>query len=123
MTPDPRPASSRLVPARATPVLAVAAGLALGALSACSEAESTQRGLDDVFVDEAGVIAENLAEQGVDVSADDVADADVTCPDGLDAGAGSSTTCRVLIAGQQVDVVLEFTDDTSFSVTSLTPVP
>ncbi len=108
---------------RTTPIVAMTTALALGALTGCSESESTQRGLADVFEDEADVIAENLAEQGLDVSADAVADADVTCPDDLDSGAGATTTCTVTVAGEQVDVVLEFAEDSSFEVTSLTPVP
>lgn len=108
---------------RKVPVVAVTAAACLGVLVGCSESESTQRGLADVFAEEADVIAENLAEQGLDVSVDAVADADVTCPEDLDSGAGATTTCAVTVAGQQVDVVLEFAEDSSFEVTSLTPVP
>lgn len=108
---------------RTVPIVAVTATVALAALTGCSASESTQRGVADVFTDDADVIAENLAEQGLDVSADAVADADVTCPDDLDAGAGSTTTCTATVAGQQVDVVLEFAEDSSFAVTSLTLVP
>lgn len=108
---------------RAVPVVALTASLALGVLAGCSESESTQRGLADVLADEADVIAENLAEQGLEVSADAVADGDVTCPEDLDSGAGATTTCTVTVAGQQVDVVLEFAEDSTFEVTSLTPVP
>lgn len=108
---------------RTVPVAVVSTALALGALGGCSDSESTQRGVADVFAEQADVIAENLAEQGLDVSADAVADADVTCPEELDAGAGATTTCTATVAGQQVDVVLEFAEDSSFEVTSLTPVP
>jgi hypothetical protein len=68
-------------------------------------------------------VADRLDEQGLAVDADDLATAELTCPDVREPMAGDVATCTAEIAGEAVAVDIEFGDGGDLTVVAVEAAP
>lgn len=78
-----------------------------------------QRVLDDAAAD----IAARLDQLGADVTAAEVGDARVTCPDVEDAAVADRATCRLAVGELEVELDVEFVEDGAIRVVNVAVAP
>jgi hypothetical protein len=105
----------------------VALAVAL-ALTGCS---SDGDGPSDVLAEQVraalaadpAAVADRLDEQGLTVDADDLAAAELTCPEVSDPSPGDVATCTAAIAGEAVAIDVEFGEDGAVTVVGVEAAP